>query len=72
MPESNATKFALIKKEFEEIMKDISNFVTKSDFIAKCDSLSARISPLEKIVYGALTVILTGFMGAVVAFFIKK
>lgn len=72
MPESNATKFALIKKEFEEIYKDIKNFVTQSEFISEVKRLDARINPVEKIVYGMVGFILLGFLGAIVSFFIKK
>lgn len=72
MPESNQTKFALIKKEFEEIYKDIKNFVTHSEFISEVKRLDTRINPVEKIVYGMVGFILLGFLGAIVSFFIKK
>lgn len=72
MPESNQTKFALIKKEFEEIYKDIKNFVNKNDFVAEVKRLDTRINPVEKIVYGMVGFILLGFLGAIVSFFIKK
>ena len=71
MPESNATKFALIKKEFEEIYKDICNFVTKSEFVSEVKRIDARINPIEKLVYGIVTLVLVGFAGAVINFFIK-
>lgn len=72
MPESNQTKFALLKKDISEIYKDILNFVTKSDFTAEIKRLDMRINPIEKLVYGIVTLILAGFAGAVVNFFIKK
>lgn len=72
MAESNQTKFALIKKEFEEIYKDICNFVNKSDFVSEVKRLDSRINPIEKLVYGIVTLILAGFAGAIVNFFIKK
>jgi len=72
MTESNATKFALIKKEFEEIYKDVKNCVIKSEFLSEIRRVDRRIDPLEKIVYGALGLILTGFLGAIIAFFIKR
>lgn len=71
MPESNATKFALIKKEFEEIYKDICNFVTKNDFVSEVKRLDMRINPIEKVVYGIVSLILVGFAGAIIRFFIK-
>ncbi len=72
MPESNQTKFALLKKDISEIYKDILNFVTKSDFTAEIKRLDMRINPVEKIVYGMVGFILLGFLGAIVSFFIKK
>ena len=71
MAESNQTKFALIKKEFEEIYKDICNFVTKSEFVSEVKRIDARINPIEKLVYGIVTLVLVGFAGAVINFFIK-
>jgi len=72
MPESNQTKFALLKKDISEIYKDILNFVTKSDFTAEIKRLDMRINPIEKVVYGIVSLVLVGFAGAVINFFIKK
>ncbi len=71
MPESNATKFALLKKDISEIYKDICNFVTKNDFVAEVKRLDMRINPIEKVVYGIVSLILVGFAGAIIRFFIK-
>ena len=72
MPESNATKFALIKKEFVEIYKDIANFVTKSDFVSEIKRLDARINPIEKIVYTIVGAILLAFLSGMIALVMGK
>jgi hypothetical protein len=72
MAESSATKFALIKKEFEEIYKDICKLVSKSEFVSEIKRLDARINPIEKIVYTTMGAILLGFLGAIISFFIRQ
>lgn len=72
MAESSATKFALIKKEFVEIYKDIANFVTKSDFVSEIKRLDARINPIEKIVYTIVGAILLAFLSGMIALVMGK
>ena len=72
MPESPATKFALIKKEFEELYKDVYNMVSKSEFVSEVKRLDSRINPVEKIVYGALGLILVAVFGALIGLVVKK
>lgn len=72
MTESTATKFALLKKDIAEIYKDICNFVTKSDFASEIKRLDSRINPIEKIVYGALGLIVTAVLGALIALVVKR
>lgn len=64
MSESTETKLALIKRSIEEMCKDIATFVTKEQF-------NSRITPLEKIVYTFVSLVLLAFVGALIALVIK-
>ena len=53
--------------------KENTNFVEdlRKVFVS-IEIFNLRMSPIEKIVYGATGVILLGVLGAIVAFFVKK
>lgn len=83
MPPSPDTEIALLNQAMVRVEKDIGDikgdirqirvdnereFITKQEFRGHED----RLSRLEKIVFSAVSVILLGFLGAVVAFFIHK
>lgn len=61
---SEETKLAVLIEQVKEIAKDACDFVTKLEF-------NSRIGPLEKVVYGLVSAVLLGFLGAAIRFFIK-
>jgi hypothetical protein len=70
--QSDETTFALIKKDIQEIYKDISHFITRREFESEIEKLSARLSPVEKIVYGFTGMLLVAVIGALVRLVIKE
>jgi len=57
--------FAVLNEKVNNILNNCNGFVTKLEF-------NSRISPLEKIVYGLIGMILVAFMGVLINFVIKK
>lgn len=47
-------------------------FVTQDSFIDFKQYFDLRMTPIERIVYGGVALILTSFLGAVVVYFIRK
>jgi hypothetical protein len=54
-----------IKKDIEEICKGKENFVTKLEF-------NLQMTPLQRLVYGAVGVILLTFMASVIGLVLTK
>lgn len=71
----NTNETANIKASITEIkadIKDIKNdFITRREMTETLATLKEEISPLKKIVYGCVTLILIGFVGGILALVYK-
>lgn len=78
--ETDETKIALINNNIQYIQRDISTintsikeltgvYVTRQEF---SDFTKGDFATIKRVVYGAVGVILLGFVGALVTFFIKS
>lgn len=71
----NTNETANIKSSITEIkadMKDIKNdFITRREMTEAIASLKEEVSPLKKIVYGCVALVLTGFVAGILALIYK-
>jgi hypothetical protein len=63
--DSEPTKLAVLIEKVKDICKDAETFITRIEF-------NGRVSPLEKIVYGAVSLVLVSVVGAIIALVLKK
>jgi hypothetical protein len=68
-----ATDIQYIKQEIEEIKKRLDGqFVTRLEFESRCKAIDDKFSPGLKIIYGIVTLVLTGVCGALLALVINS
>jgi len=64
MVKSVETTLAVIKFKIENLSKKCNDFITVKEF-------NSRISPLEKVVYGFISLVLVAVIGALLTTIIK-
>lgn len=68
-----ANDISYIKQELDDIKKRLDQqYVTRVEFDGKMKSLMDKYDPGLKLIYGMVTLVLTGVMGALLALVINK
>ena len=78
--ESQNVQIAVIAEKIdniESVVADIKkklevSYVTKEEFLAKMTIVEGKYDPIQKIVYGMVTLILTSVVGALLMLVIRK
>lgn len=67
-----ANDVTYIKQEIEEIKKKLdAQYVTRLEFDSRCKSIDDKFSPGLKILYGIVTLVMTGVGAAILALVIN-